>query len=72
MLLLTLQSIVAGCTHRISFCVGDRIQVHDTQTRHHGRIARILGIGDRCISVSFEDDLSGKYVEYTDAVLISE
>jgi FKBP-type peptidyl-prolyl cis-trans isomerase 2 len=50
-------------------CVGDRIQVHGTQTQHHGRIAQILGIGDRRVSVSFEDGLSGKYVEYTEEYL---
>lgn len=54
------------------FRVDDRVQVHGTKTRHHGRIARIQGIGDRRLIVSFEDGLSGKYVEYTDAVLIPE
>jgi hypothetical protein len=54
------------------FCVNDRVQVHGTQTRHHGRIARINTIGDRRLSVTFEDGLSGKFIEYTDAVLIPE
>jgi hypothetical protein len=51
---------------------GDRIQVHGTQTRHHGRIARVNSVGDRRLSVTFEDSLSGKFVEYTDAILIPE
>jgi hypothetical protein len=46
--------------------------VHGTQTKHHGRIARVLTIGERRLSVSFEDGLSGKFVGYTDAVLIPE
>jgi hypothetical protein len=50
----------------------DRIQVHGTQTRHHGRIARVDSVGDRRLSVTFEGGLSGKFVEYTDAVLIPE
>jgi hypothetical protein len=54
------------------FRVNDRIQVHGTQTRHHGRIARINSIGDRRLSVTFKDGLSGKFIEYTDAVLIPE
>jgi hypothetical protein len=54
------------------FRVGDRIRVHGTQTRHHGRIARIDSIGNRRLSVTFEDGLSGKFVEYVDAVLIPE
>lgn len=54
------------------FRIDDRIQVHGTQTRHHGRIARIQGIGDRRLTVDFEDGLSGRYVEYNDAVVIPE
>jgi hypothetical protein len=52
------------------FCEGDRIQVHGTQTKHHGQIARVYIIGERRLSVKFEDGLSGKFVEYLDAVLI--
>jgi hypothetical protein len=54
------------------FREGDRIQVHGTQTKHHGRIARIGSIGNRRLSVVFEDGLAGKYVDYTDVVLIPE
>jgi hypothetical protein len=54
------------------FRVNDRIQVHGTHTKHHGRIARIDSIGNRRLSVTFEDGLSGKFVEYIDAVLIPE
>jgi hypothetical protein len=52
------------------FCEGNRIQVHATQTKHHGRIARVYSIGEQRLSVKFEDGLSGKFVEYLDAVLI--
>jgi hypothetical protein len=52
------------------FRVDDRFQVHGTQTKHHGRIGRIDSIGDRRLSVTFDDGLSGQFVEYTDAVLI--
>jgi hypothetical protein len=54
------------------FCEGDRIQVHGTQTKHHGRIARVYSIGEQRLSVNFEDGLSGKFVEDLDAVLIPE
>jgi hypothetical protein len=54
------------------FWSGDQIQVHGTQTGHHGRIARFNSVGDRRLSVTFKDSLSGKFVEYTDAVLIPE
>jgi hypothetical protein len=54
------------------FRVNDHIQVHGTQTRHHGRIAHINSIRNRCLSVTFEDGLLGKFVEYIDAVLIPE
>jgi hypothetical protein len=47
--------------------------VHGTQTRHHhGRIARIDSIGDRRLSVTFDDGLLGRFVEYTDAVVMPE
>jgi hypothetical protein len=54
------------------FRVNECIQVHGMQTRQHGRIARINSIGNRRLSVTFEDGLSGKFVEYIDAVLIPE
>jgi hypothetical protein len=57
---------------RYIFHADDRIQVHGTQTRHHGRIARIDSIRDRRLSVTFEHGLSGRFVEYTDAVVIPE
>jgi hypothetical protein len=66
-------SIDRSRTHpRDIFWAGDRIQVHGTQTRHHGRVARVNSVGDRRLSVTFEDGLSGKFVEYTDAILIPE
>jgi hypothetical protein len=53
-----------------TYSIGDKITVRGS-SRHHGRIATILKVGRRRLTVEFHDDEKGRYVDYRNARPIS-
>jgi hypothetical protein len=52
------------------FKVGDRILVHGNLSPHQGRKAVIRAVGNRRLTVRFEDGLPGTFIDYKAAMLI--
>jgi hypothetical protein len=53
------------------FSVGDRMEVTSKRSKHFGRTGMIVSLGLRRITVEFEDDAPGNYVDYSHATKIA-